>query len=289
MHYSAVSPNPKALETYAALFRVCFPGASIADLAYLTWLYCQNPAGSVVGFDAWDGETLAAHYACIPAEIILEGKVVRCLLSLNTATDPRYQGQGLFTRLAESTYQHAAAEGYGAVYGVANANSTPGFLRKLAFQKVAPLAARLGFGRLTRRSWTDLAGQAIFRHHWTAETLAWRVANPRNSVRLRETKDQALAIYAPSGRPGLVAYGEMPLVKGWPNGLDAAGGWGGLSARVFVGLLPGGGGGSCYGPIPEALKPSPLNLIYRQLDPAQGPQTLDPQAVLMTFLDFDAF
>jgi GNAT superfamily N-acetyltransferase len=258
-------------------------------LTYLTWLYCANPAGPVVGVDAWDGETLAAHYACIPAEIFLNGQPVRCLLSLNTATDPRYQGQGLFTRLAESTYQQAANDGYAAVYGVANANSTPGFLRKLAFQKVAPLAARLGFGRLTRRRWSDLAGQAVFRHHWTPESLAWRVANPRNPVRLRQTKDQALAIYAPSGRPGLVAYGEMPLVDDWPQGPQAAGGWGGLSARVFIGLLPGGGGGACYGPIPNALKPSPLNLIYRALDPAKAPQTLDPNAVLMTFLDFDAF
>jgi GNAT superfamily N-acetyltransferase len=289
MKFLPVSTDPKSLDAYAGLFHTCFPGASIADPAYLIWLYSNNPAGPVVGFDAWDGETLAAHYACIPADMTLDGKPVRCLLSLNTATDPRYQGQGLFTRLAAETYDHAAQAGFAAVYGVANANSTPGFLRKLSFQMVAPLAARLGFGRLTRRNWPELAASASFSHRWTAETLHWRISNPRNPVRLRATKDQALAVYAPTGRPGLIAYGELPMVADWPNGPDVAGGGGGLSARVFVGLLPGGGGGSCYGPIPKALKPSPLNLIYRPLDPAQAPPQLDPNTVLITFLDFDAF
>src|SRR5205814_9366938 len=102
----------------------------------LAWRYRDNPAGQVVGADAWDGARLAAHYVTCPLEARIDGAVVKGLLSLNTATHPDYQGRGLFTTLAEAAYAQGAAAGYGFVIGVANAYSTPGFVRRLAFQHV---------------------------------------------------------------------------------------------------------------------------------------------------------
>jgi hypothetical protein len=42
-----------------------------------------------------------------------------------------------------------------------------------------------------------------------------------------------------------------------------------------------------YASIPQRLRPSPLNLIYRSLS-GRAPQ-LDPSNIRFTFLDFDAY
>src|SRR5579859_5968770 len=103
--FQPVATTPEALSRYAALFLKCFPGTSHLNEKYLEWLYARNPAGPVVGMDAMAGDVLAAHYVCIPAQIWLENVQVKALLSLNTATHPDFQGKGLFTTLAQKTYE----------------------------------------------------------------------------------------------------------------------------------------------------------------------------------------
>ena len=116
----------------------------------------------IVGADAWDGERLAAHYVTCPMEAVVEGRVAKGLLSLNTATHPDYQGRGLFTTLAQAAYAQGAAAGYEFVVGVANANSTPGFLKRLEFQHEARLQAGLLLRRPARLGVTPVQ----FAGHW---------------------------------------------------------------------------------------------------------------------------
>jgi GNAT superfamily N-acetyltransferase len=172
MTFSPVRTDDAALAQYGALFAACFPGANKYTPQYLKWQYADNPDGPVVGFDAWDGERLAAHYVCVPARARVAGEDVRVLLSLNTATHPDYQGKGLFTKLAAMTYNAGAEQGFDAVYGVANANSTPGFLRKLDFQLVRPLEARVGIGGIGNGK---AAGRpAAFERLWSDAALPAR-------------------------------------------------------------------------------------------------------------------
>ena len=131
----------------------------------------------MVGYNAWEAGRLAAHYACVPAHVHALGAPRRALLSLNTATHPEFQGRGLFTKLADHTYAAAAASGFELVYGAANASSTPGFVRKLGFQLVAPLDSRIGAGRLGRIDWPRAQAQAAFARSWSEPELAWRMAN----------------------------------------------------------------------------------------------------------------
>lgn len=267
---------------YEALFRLCFPGAGHLDAAYLQWLYADNPDGRVVGFDAWDGEVLAAHYVCIPGRAVVAGEPCRVLLSLNTATAPAYQGQGLFTRLATLTYERAAAEGFRAVYGVANANSTPGFLRKLGFTLVRPLEARLGLGRLFAGDAAAAARGLEFRRDWSPAALAWRAANPQAAVSARAGAGVA-GFYARTRWPLVTACAELP-----PPPAMADSGPSPTPFRVFVGTVPAGLRlRRSWWPIPAFLKPSPLNLIYRDLQhPGYAPAA---DRALVSFLDFDAF
>lgn len=284
MEFERCRYDTSSVTEYADLFRACFPtAAKLADPAYLRWLYTENPCGNAVGFNARVEGRLAAHYVCVPADILVGDRPIRALLSLNTATHPDFQGKGLFTRLAELTYENAAADGFDLVYGVANANSTPGFVRKLGFALVAPLESRVGLGRLGRFDWGRLSEIARFRHAWSAETLAWRMRNPAGRISMHASDGDVVRVSAATGRWAMRAWAEIPMStevrersENVPVGL-----------RVWLGLLPAGFGRmGLYHPLPQRLRPSPLNLIVRGL---QTPFALAPEEVFFNFLDFDAF
>lgn len=225
---------------------------------------------------------MAAHYACVPARASVGGSVVNALLSLNTATDPDYQGQGLFTRLAQTTYQMAEAEGVDCIFGIANANSTPGFVRKLGFQLVEPLQARVGVGPLGVN--LDATAEEIqFERVWSDASIAWRCANPANPVSCRTKRDRVQFHAAAIGRL-LSVYSEMPLNRS----VDTLRRRSFPLLRLYMGLVPTG---KCrfrrYVEIPRRLRPSPLNFIYRSL--SKRVERLQPGRIRFSFLDFDAY
>ncbi|ELX10628.1 acetyltransferase GNAT family [Janthinobacterium sp. HH01] len=287
--FAPLRTDAQALARYGALFAACFPGATKFTPAYLQWLYADNPDGPAVGYDAWDGDTLAAHYVCVPARVRLEGMEARLLLSLNTATHPSYQGQGLFTKLAQQTFDAGRDAGYDGVYGVANANSTPGFIRKLGFQLVRPLEARVGLGPVGLPAPARDPAPS-FQRLWSAASLAWRCANPDNPVHAQRHRRRWRFDAAALGPARAYAELELDLPAAVGSAAQpvsaAAGGWSPL--RLYLGLLPDSQRAfPGYPSIPQRLRPSPLNLIYRSLSGRVA--TLDPARIHFTFLDFDAY
>lgn len=281
MEFLPVRCNESAYADYVQLFDRCFPGADKFSRDYLDWLYRANPDGQVVGFDARDGERLAAHYVCIPALAQVGSEEVRVLLSLNTATHPDYQGKGLFTKLAERTYAAGADQGYDCVYGVANANSTPGFTRKLQFQLVGPLDARVGIGPRG----IDFAAETKlqFRRSWSPQALAWRCASPVNPL-IARTGRGCTTFLAPA------LFGGACMATAQIEAAPPAGTDGGFASllRLSIGRVPSAWQRpDMYFDIPQRLRPSPLNLIYRSLS-GRVP-VINEDAVFLSFLDFDAY
>lgn len=282
--FRPVATDSQSLARYAALFAHCFPGATHLHETYLEWLYSRNPAGTVVGMDAIAGDALAAHYVCIPANVWLGGRQVKALLSLNTATHPDYQGKGLFTTLAQKTYELGTSQGFSAVYGVANANSTPGFIRKLGFELTAPLEARIGLGRVIRTDWRIVNAHAAFRHDWSQDHLAWRSSSPTNPIFVGSRDSDGSVLFAKTDKPGIVveaetdvALADRALSQKSPSPL-----------RLHLGLSPSGAARRGLSmTVPDRLRPSPLNLIYRSLDGVMP--TLPAAEVQFNFLDFDAY
>lgn len=284
MNFLPIQYDPAALRQYGALFAACFPNASGFTEENLDWLYCRNPDGQAIGFDAWEGDQLAAHYVCVPARVALGGTIVKAMLSLNTATHPDFQGKGLFTKLAALTYEAGAAAGFDCVFGVANGNSTGGFVRKLGFQLVQPLEARIGLGGLGINL-GQAARAAQFARTWSAQSLAWRCANPKNPVSSRKHGDR-MQFYAAAKGMILPVYAELDLQDTASIASDTQRF---LSpTRLFIGLVPGN---ACrfqtYVSIPQRLRPSPLNFIYRSLSGRIA--SLEQGQISFSFLDFDAF
>ena len=283
----AMRHDSPALAQYVGLFEKAFPKNARFTVAYLDWLYNANPDGLAIGFNAWAGDTLVAHYVCIPTCVEIHGTVVRAMLSLNTATHPAHQGKGLFTRLANATYDSAAAMGIEAVYGIANANSTPGFVKKLGLKLIKPLDAQIGWGTLGV-DWNSVMSRTIFSRKWNNANLKWRMANPKNTVYMHRRADCA-QFFAKAKGWALPTYGEcrsdLPYMPDIPSQMLR------LSTAVphlYLGLLPDGSRrSSTYVNVPDVLRPSPLNFIYRSL--SGSVQTLDGCGISLSFLDFDAY
>lgn len=280
----AMRHDSAALAQYVGLFEKAFPKNARFTVAYLDWLYNANPDGLAIGFNAWAGDTLVAHYVCIPACVQIHGTVVRAMLSLNTATHPAHQGKGLFTRLANATYDAAAAMGIEAVYGIANANSTPGFVQKLGFKLIKPLDAQIGWGTLGV-DWNSVMSRTIFSRQWNNANLSWRMANPKNTVYMHRRPDCA-QFFAKAKGWALPAYAEcrsdLPDMPSQMLRLSNA------APHLYLGLLPDGTRrSSTYVNVPDVLRPSPLNFIYRSL--SGSVQTLEGDGISLSFLDFDAY
>lgn len=270
--------TPEHLAAYADLLGRVFGDAPKFTTEAIAWRYRDNPSGQVVGTDAWDGDRLAAHYVTCPTEALVDGRPTKGLLSLNTATDPDYQGRGLFTRLAQATYEAGASAGYGFVIGVANANSTPGFLRRLAFQHVGRLEA----GILARAPRAFRPADLQYVGDWREDLLAWRLANPAARYHVGRSGDLT-GVWAPTHLPFVNCGAFLPGAPK-PAGMKASGP---LGATLFMGLDPRLKL-DAFVPIPERFRPSPLNLIWRPL--AQTvPRELRAGGVALNFLDFDPY
>lgn len=264
--------NEDHLLQVANLLKMVFKSEHLS-LDYLKWLYLENPNGKVVGFDAFDGDKLAGHYATIPISCIYKNKEIKALLSLNTVTGPNYRGKGLFTSLAEKTYELAKSKGYEIVLGVANINSTYGFVNKLGFELVEQLEARIGRLKYTMPRENEFS----FSVNRTNEFLDWRFKRPmatyfKSDDTLYTKANQYVSAYLWKDENNLISNpkGKKSSIVLWIGSKKSAQGLEGVNVNI-----------------PKAFRPSPLNLIFKPL--TNRVKTLKTENVNFQLIDFDAY
>lgn len=106
-----------------------------ASTTYLKKKYDTGFAGSkFVGYLAYaqNGEP-AAYYGVFPLLIRYRNSNLLAAQSGDTMTHPSHQGKGLFTQLAQTTYDLAKKEGIKFIFGFPNKNSYHGFVKKLGW------------------------------------------------------------------------------------------------------------------------------------------------------------
>lgn len=299
------------IDATATLLSQVFPGTRVSRREYLEWLYERSPFGQVVETNLDDDEGRCGHYAVVPIDLVRDGAPLRGALSLNTAVHERARGGGAFVRLADATYEAAGALGIEAIVGVANGNSTPGFVRRLGFQLITPLPAQVllpvpGARHRVRTAW---AGPAAFAsgglaadidallapparglaRAWTGDTLRWRLESPGSRYALHRSTD-ALVVSTAERRRGLhlavilKVFAAGPLNRASCRALVRAVC---RAHRSPVAIHVGCNERTPFSGIrlPERLRPSPLNFIYRQLDG----ESSAPELTRFELLDFDAY
>jgi hypothetical protein len=105
------------------------------------WKFFDSPPKTVKVLIAEDPETrsIKGHYAVVPAYLNMSGETLLCCQSGDTAVHKDAEGKGLFARSATEAFDTLAKEGYSCVYGFPNANSYPGFARRLGWARVGRL------------------------------------------------------------------------------------------------------------------------------------------------------
>lgn len=261
-------------EKVVGLFRHSFPNSNKFTKEYLIWQYLDNPNGTVVSYNAWTPEgDLVAHYAAIPIKMVIGGYEEQGLLSLNTATHPEHQGRGLFVRLASATYEYAKENGYKFVIGVANGNSTHGFLKRLGFELIAPLDVKVGWGNAYANGVTD----GVNHIKYDRETLLWRLRCPQYTYTAK-----AGTIYGNIDKPffhtsvAKIPEGINPAELGLKKTFDIFNLYVGIGAKL----------GGCYFTLPKIVKRSPFNLIFKDLTNGELPR-ITKDNIFFQLLDYD--
>lgn len=254
--------NPSRVDQYQKLFLVCFPKSRMSP-EYINWLYFQNPLGTVVGFDAIEGDRTISHYACIPTEI--DGVIG--LLSLNTATHPDFRSQGLHKILAKKTFERWSRN-FHFVVGVANAQSAGNFVKHLGFTELGRLNLRYG----------SLHRPHIGSRSWTSEQIEWRASSPSRKFQKNFVSNNLIELVVhPKGFP----FNLKSIVPISSTGTDEI--LGAKKVERFGFTVDWIRDSRPAVQLPEWFKPSPLVLIFKSLSGTRF------EVNSWSFPDFDVF
>ncbi len=292
------------------------PDPRFVDAEYLRWLYELNPCGRAFWANADEEGRRVAHYAVIPQEYRCSAGSSRMVFSLNAVTRSGVQRRGWFTTLGERIYGEAAEWGAKGVIGVSNRNSTPPVVRKLGFRLLGPLPVMIcpGTGRhdrstvhapvneewLSSSTFDEVVGGLDefpvqgWVNSWNPQSLRWRLSAPNVASRYWvHAGNELFAVTARERFRGLPIPVILKLLPRTGSGRPAAAGplvaaicrfhrtpwalYAGFNRHVRIRGLP----------LPMGMRPSPLNLIFRSLDPDLPNESL--RLDIFEFLDMDAY
>lgn len=261
-----------SLQKVVDLQNVVYKGKYTFTMEGFRQRYLNNPMGRVISFNAFKGEELVAHYACIPYKMMIKGRVVLGLFDMATVTHPNHRGKGLFKKLAEITYNYAKTKGFEFVIGVANANSFPGYMKYFPFTFVGQLEVKMGFGGKIKSN--GIKDYAIY---WDKESFEWRLnCCTANYSRIGNS---IIGKYNSFIQTYMGSYDEVFL----NNTVVKNKNWG-VRPRLYVGL--GAKFNSLYLTVPKFVKRSPFNLIILDLTEGKLPP-VSKDNIFFQLFDFD--
>ena len=196
-----------------------------------SWKHDQNAFGTSPMWVAVDGDRIAAFRTLMRWEFVRGGQVLRAVRAVDTATDPDYQGKGLFTSLTLYALESVRAEGVDMVFNTPNSQSRPGYL-KMGWREVGKLPTAVRFvgpaGAITAlrskvpaerwslpfmvgepvEAWLDGGGAVPWLERWRAEPvdvrtirtnlseefLRWRFATPLLGYRVIDSDEAAIIV-----------------------------------------------------------------------------------------------
>jgi GNAT superfamily N-acetyltransferase len=191
------------------------------------WQYGENPSGPGIVWIAKDGGRVVAHYAVIPARMLVDGKEALYAFSCDTMVAPGYRRRGLFVDLARKTYAQAIEErGVRWIWGFPNARSMPGFVNQLAWNDLGRFPSYItlsnpfsGAGQTFQSQVPGYPGARILpvKHFDQDHTRLFEARAPRAGV--VQIRDAAYLNWRYTALPDFgympfAVYGE-PGMEGW--------------------------------------------------------------------------
>ena len=112
--------------------------------ALFAWKHDENVFGPSPMWVATDAGRVVAFRAFMRWEFERGGRRLRAVRAVDTATDPDYQGKGLFTKLTMLGLDEMRADGVDFVFNTPNSQSRPGYL-KMGWREVGHVPAAVRF------------------------------------------------------------------------------------------------------------------------------------------------
>ena len=114
-------------------------GWTDADARFLEWKHRDGPLGeSPIWLAEVDGRAVGFRTFLRWELVEPGGRVVRAVRAVDTATDPAFQGRGIFTKLTLGALDPLRAEGVEMVFNTPNDKSRPGYL-KMGWSEIGQL------------------------------------------------------------------------------------------------------------------------------------------------------
>jgi len=161
------------------LFQKCFGKPIDEDL--WSWAYIENPNGEPIISLCFDEKKLVGHYAVIPIKLKdRKNKIFKAVLSMTTMVDRAYRRHGVFVKQANEVYEEAQSKGYKVVIGFPNANSAPGFKKRLNWILEEDLfVAKLSKNDLMQIK-TNYSQNVLMFNISDEKNLKWRLNKPNH-------------------------------------------------------------------------------------------------------------
>jgi GNAT superfamily N-acetyltransferase len=100
------------------------------DARFFRWKHLESPFGASPMWIALDGERVVGFRTFMRWRFRRrDGGVVQAVRAVDTATDPAYQGRGIFTRLTLGALDELRHDGIELVFNTPNEKSLPGYLK----------------------------------------------------------------------------------------------------------------------------------------------------------------
>lgn len=261
-----------SLQKVVDLQNAVYEGEYVFQVSRLRHWYKENPYGEVISFNAFYGEELVAHYACVPYKMNIAGRVADGLLDIDTVTHKDHRGKGLFKKLAKTTYDYAKTHGFEFVVGVANGNSFPGYMKYFPFTFVGQLEVKMGLGHNIK-----MDGDKTYSVYWNKDFLEWRLGCMGGNYK---KKNEAIV--------GKYRLGSQTFMGYFPNDLLNSANFKKVRYCHLYTLYVGIGAkfNSCFMNMPKFIKHSPFNLIFLDLTDGKLP-AITKDNVFFQLMDFD--
>ncbi|MDC0647605.1 GNAT family N-acetyltransferase [Candidatus Pelagibacter sp.] len=275
------SNTNKNLNQYIKLYNSCF-GQNKYKSEYLDWLYNKNPDGKYLGIDCFDDENLIGQVGGIPREFICNKKKVNFLISIMVCVDPKYQGQGIFSKMLTMFEQIANELNFDGIIAIANNAALASWQRSVKMKNLGPLDVFIGYGKLN----ADKINKSKYNFYtsWSKRNLEWRIKNPANKT-LFQSDNKNKSIFSNTNFVFIDAYSPIIFFEDDIKELKT------IKRNIYkpiiyVGLINEFKKTPLLFNLPAFLKPSPLYFLYKFL---KTDQILEPKELFFTFLEFDAF
>ena len=278
--YNIQSEEKSSLEKTAAMLNyVMHKKHFSAD--YLKWEYLDNPVGKALTQNAYEDDKLIGHYGAQPIISKISDKNHQGLFILNAAVMPEYQGKGILRTLVENLHSNAAKNGFGFLIGVGNKNSTPIYTKKFGFRSLGPADVKIGFGLPD----ADMNKEVLYERIWDGESLRWRLNNP--NTKYSSSLKNNLTVLFKGNYPGLSTI--MGMFREPRFDLGSLTNNKNPGINIFLGKDPeiNWKQNRSFISFPEVIKPSPLVLIFKELN--NNRFSFTGEQIRFRCIDFDAF